>query len=62
MLRLTLDPARARHDAAGVVKGLLAGTPSIAVNREAESILVNPVTLREEDDGLVASRLGMLLM
>jgi D-glucosaminate-6-phosphate ammonia-lyase len=62
VLRLTLDPATARHDAAGVVKGLLAGTPAIAVNRDAESILVNPVTLREEDDGLVASRLGMLLM
>jgi D-glucosaminate-6-phosphate ammonia-lyase len=62
VLRLTFDPARARHDAAGVVKGLLAGTPAIAVNREAESILINPVTLREEDDGLVASRLGMLLM
>src|SRR5579859_1271949 len=62
VLRLTFDSSRARHDAAGVVKGLLAGTPAIAVNRDAESILINPVCMREEDDGLVASRLGQLLM
>jgi L-seryl-tRNA(Ser) seleniumtransferase len=62
VLRLTFDPARARLDADAVVTGLLAGTPAIAVDRDAAAILINPVTLREEDDGVVASRLGMLLM
>jgi hypothetical protein len=62
VLRLSFDPARARHDAAGVVNGLLSGTPAIAVGRDADAITINPVTLREEDDGLVASRLGQLLL
>jgi D-glucosaminate-6-phosphate ammonia-lyase len=62
VLQLTFDPARARHDATGIVKGLLSGTPAIAVGRYGEVITINPVTLREEDDGLVASRLGQLLL
>jgi D-glucosaminate-6-phosphate ammonia-lyase len=62
VLRLSFDPARSRHDAAGVVNGLLSGMPAIAVGRDADGILINPVTLREEDDGLVASRLGQLLL
>jgi L-seryl-tRNA(Ser) seleniumtransferase len=62
VLRLAIDPTRARRDAAGVLEGMLAGTPAIAVGRFGESIVVNPVTLREEDDGLVASRLGVLLL
>jgi hypothetical protein len=45
------------------VKGLWSGTPAIAVNREGDAaVLVNPVTLREEDDAVVASRLGELLL
>jgi D-glucosaminate-6-phosphate ammonia-lyase len=62
VLRLTLDPAAARHDATSVVNGLYSGMPAIAVGRDDDSILINPVTLREEDDGLVASRLGVLLL
>jgi D-glucosaminate-6-phosphate ammonia-lyase len=62
VLRLAFDPARARHDAAGVANGLLAGTPAVAVGREGDAITINPVTLREEDDGVVASRLGQLLL
>jgi hypothetical protein len=41
---------------------LLAGSPPIAVGREADAITINPVTLREADDGLVVSRLGALLL
>lgn len=62
VLRLALDPAQARHDVNGVISGLRAGSPAIAVGREGDAaILINPVTLREEDDGIVASRLGVLL-
>ncbi len=62
VLQLTFDRARARHDATGVEKGLWNGSPAIAVDREDEAILINPVTLREEDDSVVASRLGELLL
>jgi seryl-tRNA(Sec) selenium transferase len=62
VLWLNLDPARAHHDAATVAKSLMTGNPAVAVNREGDAILVNPVTLREEDDGVVASRLGQLLL
>jgi D-glucosaminate-6-phosphate ammonia-lyase len=62
VLRLTIDPAHARQDARGVVKALRTGSPQIAVNIEGDSVIVNPVTMREEDDGIVASRLGVLLL
>ncbi len=62
VLRLTFDPTRGRHDASGVVKGLWSGVPAIAVGRDGDAITINPVTLREEDDGVVASRLGELLL
>jgi L-seryl-tRNA(Ser) seleniumtransferase len=62
VLRLTFDPAQARHDAAGIVNGLWSGSPAIAVGRFGDAITINPVTLREEDDGLVASRLGELIL
>jgi D-glucosaminate-6-phosphate ammonia-lyase len=62
VLRLTFDRARGRHDATGVVKGLWSGIPAIAVGREGDAVVINPVTLREEDDGVVASRLGELLL
>jgi D-glucosaminate-6-phosphate ammonia-lyase len=61
VLRVTMDPSRARHDARGVLDGLRNGTPAIAANIEGDSVIINPVTLREEDDGIVASRLGVLL-
>jgi len=62
VLRLAFDPTRGRHDAAGVAKGLWSGVPAIAVGRDGDAIVINPVTLREEDDGVVASRLGELLL
>jgi len=63
VLRLDVDPSQARHDVSGLVSGLWSGTPAIAVNRDGDkAVLVNPVTLREEDDGVVASRLGNLLL
>jgi L-seryl-tRNA(Ser) seleniumtransferase len=62
VLRLTFDPAQARHDATGIVNGLLAGSPAIAVGRDGDTVIINPVTLREDDDGLVASRLGRLML
>jgi L-seryl-tRNA(Ser) seleniumtransferase len=63
VMRLSFDPARGRHDATGVVNGLWSGVPAIAVGRDGDdAITINPVTLREEDDGVVASRLGALLL
>jgi len=40
----------------------MAGAPAIAVNQWDNAVLVNPVTLREDDDGVVVSRLGSLLL
>jgi L-seryl-tRNA(Ser) seleniumtransferase len=62
VLRLTLDRQQARYDAAGLENALLKGNPSIAVRVEGEAVNVNPVTVREEDDGVIASRLGALLL
>jgi L-seryl-tRNA(Ser) seleniumtransferase len=63
LLRLDIDGSKARADAPTVIATLEAGTPAIVVGRDGENaILVNPVTLREEDDGIVASRLGNLLL
>jgi L-seryl-tRNA(Ser) seleniumtransferase len=63
VLRLDVDPQAARHDVPTIVAELYSGSPAIAVGRVGdEAVLVNPVTLREQDDGLVASRLGNLLL
>jgi len=63
VLRLSFDPARGRYDAASVLNKLWSGVPAIAVGRDGDAaITINPVTLREEDDGVVASRLGELLL
>ena len=63
VLRLSFDPARGRYDAATVLNKLWSGVPAIAVGRDGDAaITVNPVTLREEDDGVVASRLGELIL
>jgi seryl-tRNA(Sec) selenium transferase len=63
VLRLDVDAAAARHDVPTIVSELYAGTPAIAVGRDGDkAVLVNPVTLQEQDDGLVASRLGNLLL
>ncbi len=71
VLRININPERARIDADSLVEKLWAGTPAIAVDRvdddehrliEPNAILVNPVTLREEDDSVVISRIGNLLL
>ncbi|MCA1646389.1 MAG: hypothetical protein LC797_13325 [Chloroflexi bacterium] len=62
VLCLTFDPARGRHDATSVADRLWHAVPAIAVGRDGDSITINPVTLREEDDGVVAARLGELLL
>ena len=62
VLRLTFDATRARHDGNAVAKALWSGVPAIAVGRDGDAITINPVTLREEDDGVVASRVGELLL
>jgi L-seryl-tRNA(Ser) seleniumtransferase len=63
VLRLDVDPAKARHDVPTIISELYGGSPAIAVGRVGdEAVLVNPVTLKEQDDGLVASRLGNLLL
>ena len=63
VLRLAIDPAQARHDAASIAETLWSGMPAIAVGRAGDAaITINPATLREEDDGVVAARLGNLLL
>ena len=63
VLRLDIDRSKARHDVAGLVDALWAGNPAVAVGRDGDAaVLVNPVTLREEDDSVVISRLGNLLL
>jgi len=63
VLRVKLDPNEARQTPTSLVDGLWSGTPCIAVDyRGGDYIDVNPVTLQERDDGLVASRLGNLLL
>lgn len=63
VLRLDVDAAEARTDVEGIVRGLWSGTPRIAVNRDGDAaVLVNPVTFSEDEDGIVASRLGNLIL
>jgi uncharacterized pyridoxal phosphate-dependent enzyme len=63
VLRLDIDAATARHSVPEVVDALWSSTPAIAVWRDGDkAIAINPVTLREQDDGTVVSRLGNLLL
>jgi L-seryl-tRNA(Ser) seleniumtransferase len=63
VLRLDVDPAAARHNVPELVDALWSGSPAIAVGREADAaVIINPVTLQEQDDGTVVSRLGNLLL
>lgn len=63
VLRLAIDPRQARYDVPTIVDRLWSGTPAIAVGHDADAaVIVNPATLREEDDGLVAAHLGALLL
>jgi D-glucosaminate-6-phosphate ammonia-lyase len=60
LLQLSFDGAR--YDAIGLERALFSGSPAIAVDRDGEVININPVTLGEEDDGLVVSRVGALIL
>jgi L-seryl-tRNA(Ser) seleniumtransferase len=63
VLRVKLTPGEARQTPTSLVDALWTGTPSIAVDyRGGDYVDVNPVTLQDRDDGLVASRLGNLLL
>jgi L-seryl-tRNA(Ser) seleniumtransferase len=63
VLRLDVDPSTARHDVPSIIASLYSGSPAIAVGRDGDkAVLVNPVTLQEQDDGQVVSRLGNLLL
>lgn len=59
-LRLALGPA-ARRDAAALVAALRAGPPAIAVGDEPGAIVINPVTLADGEEEVVARRLRELL-
>jgi L-seryl-tRNA(Ser) seleniumtransferase len=62
-LRVAIDPSRARTDVSGLMSALWNGTPRVAVNREGDAaIIVNPVTVNPEDDGVLAQRLGNLIL
>jgi L-seryl-tRNA(Ser) seleniumtransferase len=61
VLQVAIDPA-GRRDATTVIKELMAGSPAIALGYDIPgSVTINPVTLREEDDGVVSARLRALL-
>lgn len=61
LLRIRLDPARARRSAAEVAAGLRADRPAVLVGEEADALLVNPSTLWDGDEEIVAARLRALL-
>lgn len=58
---ITLDAAALGFDTRHVVKALRDGEPSIAVATNREGILVNPQTLQEGEDKIVARRLAEVL-
>jgi L-seryl-tRNA(Ser) seleniumtransferase len=63
VLRLDIDAAAARHSVPQIVDALWSGSPAIAVGRDGDrAITINPVTFQEQDDGLIAGRLGNLLL
>jgi len=63
VLRLDVDASAARSSVPQIIEALWSGTPAIAVGRDADAaVLINPVTLQAQDDGLVVSRLGNLLL
>lgn len=63
VLRLDIDASAARSSVPQIIEALWSGTPAIAVGRDADAaVLINPVTLQEQDDGLVVSRVGNLLL
>jgi L-seryl-tRNA(Ser) seleniumtransferase len=63
-LVLRIDPGRARRSAGAVRRALREGDPSIVAGvgpEGPETVLINPITMREEQDAVVAERLRALL-
>jgi D-glucosaminate-6-phosphate ammonia-lyase len=63
VLRLVLEPGVARLDVDGVVRGLMAESPAIAVGADpgSNAVSVNVATVWEGDEEIVAERLARLL-
>jgi D-glucosaminate-6-phosphate ammonia-lyase len=61
LLRIRLDPATARLDAARATAALRTGRPAIAVGGETGALLVHPGTLAPGQEAIVAARLRELL-
>jgi L-seryl-tRNA(Ser) seleniumtransferase len=61
VLRVAIDPARARRSAEAVAEALRDGSPSIVVSPASEAIVVNVSTVHEGDEELIARRLRELL-
>lgn len=61
LLRISIDPARARRRVADVIAGLREETPMVYVGAESDAILINPSTLKPGEEEIIARRLGTLL-
>jgi D-glucosaminate-6-phosphate ammonia-lyase len=61
VLRIEIDPTKAKKSADEVDAALREGSPQILVNREPNALLVNPNTVWEGDEEIIAQRLRALL-
>ena len=61
VLRIAIDPGKARRSADAVAQALREGNPSIAVGPERDAIVVNVSTVHEGDEELIARRVRELL-
>jgi L-seryl-tRNA(Ser) seleniumtransferase len=60
-LEVALDSSAARLDVRGLVQALTDGNPAIAVRATERAVLLDPVTLFDGDEEVVADRLAELL-
>jgi D-glucosaminate-6-phosphate ammonia-lyase len=61
VLRIEVDPAAARADAATVARRLREGNPMVYVLAHEDAVFVNPSTLSDDDAEVVAKRLAEVL-
>jgi uncharacterized pyridoxal phosphate-dependent enzyme len=61
VLRVQIDPTKAKRSADAVEQGLKDGNPAILINRQPDALMINPNTVDERDDEVVAQRLRALL-
>jgi len=61
VLRIRVDSATGRRDLQSVVSELRAGSPAIAVGVDDGALYVNPATVLNGDEAVIADRLGRLL-